>query len=62
MTATNVEPPRQDSAAAPEARGRAVHRLFLARELGILIALGVLVAVTAAANPRFLSAQSVRDI
>jgi len=62
VTATNVEPPRQDSAAAPKARGRAVHRLFLARELGILIALVVLVAVTAAVNPRFLSAQSVRDI
>jgi rhamnose transport system permease protein len=32
------------------------------RELGILLALAVLVAVTAVTNPRFLSAQSVKDL
>jgi len=38
------------------------HRLFLARELGIALALALLVAVTFAANPRFLSAQNVKDL
>ena len=33
-----------------------------ARELGIVLALALLVAVTAISNPRFLSGQSVRDI
>ncbi|HZG92638.1 MAG TPA: ABC transporter permease [Pseudonocardia sp.] len=36
--------------------------LLRVRELGIVLALVVLVAVTAAVNPRFLSAQSVRDL
>ncbi len=36
--------------------------LLRVRELGIVLALVVLVAVTAAANPRFLSGQSVRDL
>jgi rhamnose transport system permease protein len=62
VTTTNVEPPRQHHAATAEPRGRAVHRLFLARELGLLIALAVLVVVTAVSNPRFLSGQSIRDI
>jgi rhamnose transport system permease protein len=38
------------------------HRLFLIRELGIGLALVLLVAVTALTNPRFLSAQSVKDL
>lgn len=42
--------------------GRAAHRLFLARELGIGLALALLLAVTAAVNPGFLSAQSLRDL
>lgn len=33
-----------------------------ARELGIVVGLVALVAVTASANPRFLSAQSLRDV
>jgi rhamnose transport system permease protein len=40
----------------------AVQRLFLARELGIALALLLLVAVTTVVNPRFLSAQNVRDL
>lgn len=36
--------------------------LLRARELGILAALVALVAATAVANPRFLSAQSIRDL
>lgn len=38
------------------------HRLLHAREMGIVVALVLLVAVTAARNPRFLSAQSLRDL
>lgn len=44
------------------ARARAASRLLRARELGIVVAFGLLVVVTAAANPRFLSPQSVRDL
>lgn len=36
--------------------------VFKARELGIVIALALLVGVTAISNPRFLSGQSIRDI
>jgi rhamnose transport system permease protein len=36
--------------------------LLRAREMGIVLALVALVAVTAAANPRFLSGQSIRDL
>ena len=36
--------------------------LFKARELGIVLALVVLVGYTAIGNPRFLSGQSIRDI
>jgi rhamnose transport system permease protein len=47
-------------------RGRgaatAVQRLFVVRELGIGLALVLLIAVTAVTNPRFLSAQSVKDL
>ncbi|WP_117212048.1 ABC transporter permease [Allorhizocola rhizosphaerae] len=38
------------------------HRVFVVRELGIVLALVLLVAVTAIVNPRFLSAQSVKDL
>ncbi|ONK09913.1 ABC transporter permease [Streptomyces sp. MP131-18] len=37
-------------------------RVWAARELGVLLALALLVAVTAADNSRFLSAQSIRDV
>jgi rhamnose transport system permease protein len=40
----------------------AVQRLFLARELGIALALVILVAVTTVVNPRFLSAQNIKDL
>jgi rhamnose transport system permease protein len=46
--------------ATPPARTR--RGLGSVRELGILLALAVLVAVTAARNDRFLSAQSVKDL
>jgi rhamnose transport system permease protein len=56
---------RAPGASPPERRRggtRAVQRLFVVRELGILLALGLLVVGTFASNPRFLSAQSVRDL
>ena len=39
-----------------------VHKVFLVRELGIALALLILIAVTAITEPRFLSAQSVKDL
>ena len=55
-----------DTVAAPptrQSRGtRLVNRVFLVRELGILIGLALLVTGTAVANPRFLTAQSVKDL
>jgi rhamnose transport system permease protein len=55
-----------DAAAAGPPRvgagARLTHRVFLVRELGILLALVALIAGTAAVNPRFLSAQSVKDL
>jgi rhamnose transport system permease protein len=50
-------PPRGATAAA-----RAFSRLWRIRELGILLALALLVAGTAASNSSFLSAQSIRDV
>lgn len=41
---------------------RTVQRVFLVRELGIALALVLLIAITAVDNPRFLSAQSVKDL
>src|SRR5690625_3381271 len=58
---TTTEPPTM----APPEHNVWMHRLralFGARILGLVLALGILIAVTATLNPRFLSAQSVRDI
>jgi rhamnose transport system permease protein len=41
---------------------RTVDRFFVVRELGILLALVLLIAGTTLANPRFLSAQSIKDL
>jgi rhamnose transport system permease protein len=41
---------------------RTVQRFFVVRELGILLALGLLIAVTAVVSPQFLSAQSIKDL
>ena len=46
----------------PGGGARIVRRVFLVRELGIVLALALLIGVTAAVNPRFLSAQSVKDL
>jgi rhamnose transport system permease protein len=59
-TATKPAP----GASPPRARGdvRGAHRLFVIRELGIALALVLLVAVTTISNPRFLNAQSRKDL
>ena len=58
MTATQVAPP-----AVRGGRGaRVARRAFLAREAGIALALVLLIGVTTAVNPRFLSAQGVKDL
>jgi rhamnose transport system permease protein len=48
--------------ASASAQATAFSRLWRVRELGILLALALLVAGTAASNSRFLSAQSIRDV
>jgi rhamnose transport system permease protein len=45
-----------------EPRRNPLGSVLRARELGIVLALAILVAYTTIANPRFLSAQSIRDI
>jgi rhamnose transport system permease protein len=59
-TATKPAP----GASPPRARGdvRGAHRLFVIRELGIALALVLLVVVTTISNPRFLNAQSRKDL
>jgi rhamnose transport system permease protein len=64
-TASKAAPTRDGAAAPPpgKPRGRLLlDRLARVRELGLLVALGVLVAATGLAYPGFLSAQSLRDI
>jgi rhamnose transport system permease protein len=57
---------RQAELEAARARARRASRLvdnvLRFRELGLLAALALVVAVTTAYNPRFLSAQSIRDL
>jgi rhamnose transport system permease protein len=62
VSSTEVEETTAPSPPAAAAGSRFTHRLLVVRELGILLALALLVAVTAADNPRFLSAQSIRDL
>jgi rhamnose transport system permease protein len=56
----------QGQVEAADGAGRSGSRLvevaFRVRELGILAALALVVIVTTAVNPRFLSAQSIRDL
>jgi rhamnose transport system permease protein len=51
-----------EAAAAGRSGSRLVEVAFRVRELGILAALVLVVAVTTAVNPRFLSVQSIRDL
>jgi rhamnose transport system permease protein len=52
----------QVEAAAGRGGSRFVEVAFRVRELGILAALALVVIVTTAVNPRFLSGQSIRDL
>lgn len=58
---TVTVPPRGRARPGAPGGGR-IGSLLRVRELGIVLALAVLVGYTAFVNPRFLSAQSVRDI
>lgn len=70
--ATSMSAPIEPTLEAPPERSAApatgggvgdrVSRLLHAREMGIVIALVALIAVTTARNPRFLSPQSLRDL
>ncbi|MEE6258833.1 ABC transporter permease [Plantactinospora sonchi] len=66
MTATTspgTTPEATPRPRTPPAGGtRAAHRIFMARELGIALALVLLVAVTTAVNPRFVSGQGRKDL
>ncbi|MEO3924397.1 ABC transporter permease [Micromonosporaceae bacterium B7E4] len=64
---TTTRPESAPDAAEARARSGAAgirlgHRLFVAREVGIGLALVLLIAVTTAVNPRFLSGQGRRDL
>jgi rhamnose transport system permease protein len=48
--------------ASPTGAAKSAQRWFLAREMSILVALTALVVITTVVNPRFLSAQSVKDL
>jgi rhamnose transport system permease protein len=53
----------EDVAAVQPAEATSIaHRLFVLRELGIVLALVLLVVVTTVKNPNFLSVQSIRDL
>jgi rhamnose transport system permease protein len=65
MTAINVDQPKRQAGPGGRAEGRGgqlARRLLVARELGILLALGLLLTVTTIRNPGFLSGQSIRDL
>src|SRR5262245_11733173 len=68
MTEAGLGTARSSSRAPSASRGRnggqvsPVRRLLVARELGILAALAILVAGTAGKNSRFISEQSIRDL
>jgi rhamnose transport system permease protein len=59
MTILQTEPA---SPAKPTTGARIVRRTFVVREVGIVVAFALLVVVTAVVNPRFLSAQSIKDL
>jgi rhamnose transport system permease protein len=62
MSSTRTEAATTPAVPRAPAGARLTHRLLVLRELGILLALALLVGVTAIDNPRFLSAQSIRDL
>jgi rhamnose transport system permease protein len=59
---TRTVAPEETELASPSGATRTAHRLFVVRELGIALALILLIGVTAAVNPRFLTTQSMKDL
>jgi rhamnose transport system permease protein len=59
---TAVQGQAEAAAGAGRRASRLVEVAFRVRELGILAALALVVAITTAVNPRFLSVQSIRDL
>jgi rhamnose transport system permease protein len=59
---TAVQGRAEAAAGAGRRASRLVEVAFRVRELGILAALALVVAITTAVNPRFLSVQSIRDL
>jgi rhamnose transport system permease protein len=59
---TAVQGQAEAKAGAGRSASRLVEVAFRVRELGILAALALVVVITTAVNPRFVSAQSVRDL
>ncbi len=57
-----AQPCRRYRAREPAARPRLATRVGRVRELGILVALALVVIPTARREPRFIEAQSVRDL
>ncbi|GHC79067.1 sugar ABC transporter permease [Nocardiopsis terrae] len=55
-------PPENPSATAAPPKGRPAQRTRQVRELGVLLAVAVLITATWLHNPGFLSAQGVRDL
>src|SRR6266498_5313391 len=60
LTAQRTE--RQDAQERARRAGRLVENVLRFRELGLLLALALVIVVTAAYNPRFVGAQSIRDL
>lgn len=62
MSVTVERTERQAARERARRASRLVENVLRFRELGLLLALAVVIVVTTAYNPRFLSAQSIRDL
>jgi rhamnose transport system permease protein len=62
MSVTVERPERQAAQERARRASRLVENVLRFRELGLLAALAVVIVVTSAYNPRFVSAQSIRDL
>jgi rhamnose transport system permease protein len=62
VSVTVERPERQAARERARRANRLVENVLRFRELGLLVALAVVIVVTTAYNPRFLSAQSIRDL
>jgi rhamnose transport system permease protein len=62
MSVTVERPERQAAQERARRASRLVENVLRFRELGLLAALAMVIVVTSAYNPRFVSAQSIRDL